>query len=626
MSIAKPPSEGELINMVNMLQSNLRKTMQTSDALNLPRIVVVGAQSAGKSSVLENIVGRDVLPRGSGIVTRCPLVIHMSHMSDTELAVRRDRDLPETAAACYATFADEDGEYTDFQAVRTRIKQKTDIACKARTVSRTPIELRVTATDCMDLTLVDLPGLTRVAVQGQAQGVEEDIEALALEWITPSNTIIVTVTAADTDLANSDALALAKRVDKSGERTIGVLTKVDLMDKGTDCTAILSGKVYKLQQPWIAVVNRGQRDLEGGVSQEKSLAAEERFFASAPAYSKFLGQVGTRRLRQVMYQALYSHIKMYLPELKQHLQKLLATCKKQLRELGEDGTEMEPVALLQQMLEKFTEALKLPLKGLQTGAPPRGAHIRHHFDTTFVATLEAMAPWDDIDNEAIKKQVITAKGLRTKLFHMYEEVFERFSRESILQLKQPAVDCVDYVHHELIKLAQDASSVLDRYPNLKDRVLDFMNAEYNRYREPVFEYIDSLIETERARINTCHPGFFKGGWGRELFVALQDVVQADDSVEDGAVVRRMVKEYFSIVRLNVQDTVPKAIMFLLVQKVMDESYVHLIKELLIPGEEHLNHLLLEHGDTLKRRKACLGVQACVRESLEMLQHIRELRV
>jgi replication fork clamp-binding protein CrfC len=65
-------------------------------------------------------------------------------------------------------------------------------------------------------------------------------------------------------LANSDALKLARRVDPFGERTIGVLTKIDIMDKGTNCLDVIQGKVYPLKLGYIGVVNRSQNDIKMG--------------------------------------------------------------------------------------------------------------------------------------------------------------------------------------------------------------------------------------------------------------------------------------------------------------------------------------------------------------------------
>ena len=101
-------------------------------------------------------------------------------------------------------------------------------------ISKKPIRLKVYSPHVFNLTLVDLPGLTKVPIGDQPSDIEDQVREMILEYIRPANTIILAVTPANQDLANSDALKLARTVDKEGDRTIGVITKLDLMDQGTD--------------------------------------------------------------------------------------------------------------------------------------------------------------------------------------------------------------------------------------------------------------------------------------------------------------------------------------------------------------------------------------------------------
>lgn len=96
-------------------------------------------------------------------------------------------------------------------------------------LSPLPINLRIFSPNVLTLTLVDLPGLTKVPVGDQPRDIERQIRDMLLKYITKPNAIILAVTSANTDLANSDGLKLAREVDPEGARTIGVLTKVDLM-------------------------------------------------------------------------------------------------------------------------------------------------------------------------------------------------------------------------------------------------------------------------------------------------------------------------------------------------------------------------------------------------------------
>ena len=208
--------------------------------LGLPQIVTVGGQSAGKSSVLEGFVGKDFLPRGSDIVTRRPLVLQL-HQSDEE----------------FATFL-HTGErrFTVGEEVKREIEKETEReAGKNKGVSEKEIFLRIYSPNVVDLTLVDLPGMTKVAVGEQPPDIEIQITDMILKYIQEENTIILAVTPANQDLANSDALKLAKEVDPEGIRTIGVITKLDLMDKGTDARDVLEGTgLLPLKKGYIGVL------------------------------------------------------------------------------------------------------------------------------------------------------------------------------------------------------------------------------------------------------------------------------------------------------------------------------------------------------------------------------------
>ena len=130
----------------------------------------------------------------------------------------------------------------------------------------------------MNLTLIDLPGLTKVPIGDQPADIEHQIRTMILYFIGKESCLILAVTPANTDLANSDALKLAKEVDPQGIRTIGVITKLDLMDDGTDARDILENKLLPLRRGYIGVVNRSQKDIEGRKDINVAISAERKFF------------------------------------------------------------------------------------------------------------------------------------------------------------------------------------------------------------------------------------------------------------------------------------------------------------------------------------------------------------
>ena len=195
--------------------------------IELPSIVVIGAQSSGKTSVLESIIGKEFLPRGSGIVTRRPLHITLKFTP--------------TATKEYAEFIDRPNErFEDFSRVKEEILRQTEKQCgNNKNIGGNPIRMTISSREVVDLTLVDLPGLTQNPVGDQPENIKEILEQITLQHISQESTLIACIIPANDDLANCEALRLAEQVDPGRRRTIGILTKVDIMDKGTNVLPIV---------------------------------------------------------------------------------------------------------------------------------------------------------------------------------------------------------------------------------------------------------------------------------------------------------------------------------------------------------------------------------------------------
>lgn len=228
----------QLIPIASKLQDVLGALGQSA-SLDLPQIVVVGGQSSGKSSVLESLVGRSFLPRGTGIVTRRPLVLQLYNTRQDTLEDGDEDEEPDEVVDDreWGEFLHVPGKkYFDFAAIREEIVAETDrLTGKNKGIDSEPIHLKVFSPRVLALTLVDLPGIAKVPVGDQPDDIEAQIHDMCLSFISNPNAIVLAVTSANTDLANSDALKLAQSVDPGGHRTVGVLTKLDLMDEGTDC-------------------------------------------------------------------------------------------------------------------------------------------------------------------------------------------------------------------------------------------------------------------------------------------------------------------------------------------------------------------------------------------------------
>ena len=172
--------------------------------------------------------------------------------------------------------------------------------------------------------MVDLPGITKIAVGDQPADIEQQIRNMIIKFITKENCLILAVSPANSDKAHSDALKLARECDPSGMRTIGVITKLDLMDEGTDAREIFENRLLPLRRGYIDV-NRSQKDIDGRKDIKQALEAERQFFLSHPSYRHMVDRMSTPFLQRFLNLQLTNHITEKL-NTNQHLH--LPHCKK----------------------------------------------------------------------------------------------------------------------------------------------------------------------------------------------------------------------------------------------------------------------------------------------------------
>uniref|UniRef100_F6T3W6 Dynamin-2 n=1 Tax=Monodelphis domestica TaxID=13616 RepID=F6T3W6_MONDO len=486
----------DLIPLVNRLQDAFSAIGQNAN-LDLPQIAVVGGQSAGKSSVLENFVGRDFLPRGSGIVTRRPLVLQLVN-----------------ATTEYAEFLHCKGKkFTDFEEVRLEIEAETDrVTGSNKGISAVPINLRVYSPHVLNLTLVDLPGMTKVPVGDQPPDIEFQIRDMLMQFVTKENCLILAVSPANSDLANSDALKIAKEVDPQGQRTIGVITKLDLMDEGTDARDVLENKLLPLRRGYIGVVNRSQKDIDGKKDITAALAAERKFFLSHPSYRHLAERMGTPYLQKVLNQQLTNHIRDTLPGLRNKLQSQLLSIEKEVEEYKNfrpDDPSRKTKALLQ-MVQQFAVDFEKRIEGsgdqIDTYELSGGARINRIFHERFPFELVKM----EFDEKELRREISYAikniHGIRTGLFTP-DLAFEAIVKKQVQKLKEPTLKCVDMVVSELTATIRKCSAKLQQYPHLREEMERIVTTHIREREGKTKDQVMLLIDIELAYMNTNHEDF-----------------------------------------------------------------------------------------------------------------------
>ncbi|NWS78508.1 DYN2 protein, partial [Crotophaga sulcirostris] len=362
-------------------------------------------------------------------------------------------------------------KFTDFDEVRQEIEAETDrVTGTNKGISPVPINLRVYSPHVLNLTLIDLPGITKVPVGDQPQDIEYQIKEMILQFISRESSLILAVTPANMDLANSDALKMAKEVDPQGLRTIGVITKLDLMDEGTDARDVLENKLLPLRRgSYIGVVNRSQKDIDGKKDIRAALAAERKFFLSHPAYRHMADRMGTPHLQKVLNQQLTNHIRETLPALRSKLQSQLLSLEKEVEEYKNfrpDDPTRKTKALLQ-MVQQFGVDFEKRIEGsgdqVDTLELSGGARINRIFHERF--PFELVKVKEDPGTEQLLGAApgfevsLPVDPRRTGLFTP-DLAFEAIVKKQVVKLKEPCLKCVDLVIQELINTVRQCTCKL----------------------------------------------------------------------------------------------------------------------------------------------------------------------
>lgn len=467
-------------------------------------------------------MGRDFLPRGSGIVTRRPLILQLINIpSEKDDAPEGDEvHIPHTPAGVaeqseWAEFHHIPGrKFRDFRQVKHEIENETArIAGNNKGINRQPINLKIFSPHVLNLTLVDLPGLTKVPIGDQPTDIEKQTRTLISEYIAKPNSIILAVSPANVDIVNSEALKLARYVDPMGRRTIGILTKLDLMDHGTNALDILSGRVYPLKLGFIGVVNRSQQDIQSDKPLSEALKAEADFFRHHPAYRNMAGRCGTQFLAKSLNTTLMSHIRDRLPDIKARLNTLMGQTQQELASYGSkqfSGKEHRG-SLILQLMTRFATSFITSIDGTSSEISTKelcgGARIYYIFNSVFGNSLETIDPTQNLSVLDIRTAIRNSTGPRPSLF-VPELAFDLLVKPQIKLLEIPSQRCVELVYEELIKIGHTCgSNELSRFPRLQGKLIEVVSDLLRERLGPSSSYVESLISIQRAYINTNHPNF-----------------------------------------------------------------------------------------------------------------------
>ncbi|CAH2048970.1 unnamed protein product [Thlaspi arvense] len=507
----------------------------------LPSVAVVGGQrrlrSSGKSSVLESIVGRDFLPRGSGIVTRRPLVLQLYKIEDGQE---------------YAEFSHlPRRKFTDFSMVRKEIQDETD---------------RVTERPNRFLLFQSILVYTLHMVEGQPESIVQEIENMVRSYIEKPNCIILAISPANQDIATSDAIKLAREVDP---------TVYCAMDQAHNTRlAVLEGRAYRLQHPWVGIVNRSQADIIKNVDMVVARRKEREYFATSPDYGHLASKMGSEYLAKLLSRHLESFIRARIPSITSLINKNIDELESEMDHLGRPigGDAGAQLYTILELCRAFDRIFKEHLDG----GRPGGDRIYGVFDNQLPAALRKL-PFDrHLSLQSVRKIVSEADGYQPHLI----------APEQGAQLKL-----------QLMLKSIGETQELRRFPTLQAEIAGAAGESLERFREDSKKTVLRMVDMESSYLTETAQEVEKGG---------NPAVTNVDRYTEGHY-RRIalnVSSYVNMVSETLRNTIPKAVVFCQVKEAKHSLLNHFYTQIGRKEAKQLAQLLDEDPALMERRQQC----------------------
>lgn len=415
------------------------------------------------------------------------------------------------------TFTGVERDFFEMTAVKNAISAATEghPNCENNCVCDDPLVLEIRSPDVLTLTLIDLPGMTRLPLSGQPEDVSEQIEAMVKTYVDDKNTIILAVTPANADLANSDAVKIAREVDPWGTRTIGVLTKVDIVDKGTEhmVKEIIDNENDDVPFVWVPVKNRSQAD----INENKSVAAQRReekdFFGGWFQELQWDEQCGAgiKYLSKLLHTTLVDEIRKNMHKIEKNVQRVLKTKKEELATMKTDSDLMSWKRMARKCMDAYKEDFVNDLTGRHSGVEGTfdgvrgGARIVDVYKGEFANEMKAIDPLKNTSDEQLLTVVKNARGHDDGTFLPHEalKILVRRNVELLLPVCQLCVEDVCNVLTDMALLIPiDSSS-----HHLKNWIREMTIENIEEWKKECNVFVENLIKMER-RVNPDHPSYY----------------------------------------------------------------------------------------------------------------------
>ncbi|KAJ5335737.1 uncharacterized protein N7506_005673 [Penicillium brevicompactum] len=323
----------DLLDSVDTLRSQ-----GISHYVSLPQIIVCGDQSSGKSSVLEAISGVS-FPVKSNLCTRFPteLVLRKNSQVGVRVSIVPHHSRSEAEQQSLGSFCEQLGGFDGLAILIENAKAAMGISTHGKAFSNDLLRVEISGPDRPHLTIVDLPGLIHSETRQQSAADVQLVQSVVQSYMSQPRSIILAVVSAKNDFANQIILRLARDADPSGNRTLGVITKPDILVAGSESEAsfisLAKNQDVEFRLGWHVLKNmdseRGHWDLSERDVQEW------KFFSRGIWEDMPRSLVGVNTLRTRLSKLLLGQIAAELPSLIEEINAKSDVCRAQLSKLGQ---------------------------------------------------------------------------------------------------------------------------------------------------------------------------------------------------------------------------------------------------------------------------------------------------
>ncbi|KAG6778373.1 hypothetical protein POTOM_018232 [Populus tomentosa] len=455
-------------------------------------VVALGNVGAGKSAVLNSLIGHPVLPTGENGATRAPISIELSRDSSV-------------SSKSIILQIDSKNQQVSASALRHSLQDRLSKGSSGR--SRDEIYLKLRTSTAPPLKLIDLPGVDQRIVD----------DSMISEYVQHNDAILLVVIPATQapEISSSRALRIAKEYDAESTRTVGVISKID--QAATESKALAAVQALLLNQgppktsdiPWVALIGQSVSIASAQSASATENSLETAWRAESESLKSILtgappSKLGRVALVDALAGQIRSRMKLRLPNLLSGLQGKSQIVQDELVGLGEqmvsssEGTRALALELCREFEDKFLLHLM--------GGEGNGWKVVASFEGNFPNRIKQLPLDRHFDINNVKRIVLEADGYQPYLISPEKGL--RSLIKGVLELaKEPSKLCVDEVHRVLVDIVSSAANAtpgLGRYPPFKREVVAIASSALDGFKNEAKKMVVALVDMERAFVPPQH--------------------------------------------------------------------------------------------------------------------------